>query len=355
MIALFIDDLPLGQPSKALTDALANPPAAGYTDIHVHVAGIGGGDSGCFVTDELRKSYKFPFYIRAFGATVTELQEFGDAVVVERLSKHISESKFVKRAVVLALDGVIDSSGALDRAKTQVYVPNEFVVREVAKYPNLLFGASINPYRKDALVRLQRAKEQGAVLVKWIPSLMGIDPADSKLEPFYRELVRLELPLLSHAGQERSFGHVDDSLCDPLKLELPLRLGVTVIAAHIATTGKVDGADNFERIQPLFGRYPKLYSDISSLTQINKLGYLVDALEIPALPEHLLFGTDWPLQMFPLVSPWYHFQHLRAADMQFISRQANQWDRDVLLKKALGVPEEVFTRADSILAVAPAP
>ena len=105
----------------------------------------------------------------------------------------------------------------------------------------MLYGASINPNRPDALARLEKAKSNGAVLIKWIPAIMAIDPADPNLTGFYRKLVELDLTLLTHAGQERSFAHADDKLGDPLRLELPLSLGVTVIAAHIATTGENEG------------------------------------------------------------------------------------------------------------------
>tara|TARA_Y100000588_G_scaffold311497_1_gene337567 strand:- start:338 stop:457 length:120 start_codon:yes stop_codon:yes gene_type:complete len=39
-----------------------------------------------------------------------------------------------------------------------------------------------------------------------------------------------------------------------MRLELPLKLGVTVIAAHIATTGENESMPNFERIFPLLKR-----------------------------------------------------------------------------------------------------
>lgn len=35
--------------------------------------------------------------------------------------------------------------------------------------PTLRFGASINPYRRDALELLDKAVEAGAVLMKWLP------------------------------------------------------------------------------------------------------------------------------------------------------------------------------------------
>jgi predicted TIM-barrel fold metal-dependent hydrolase len=345
LFCLLLDVIPFGAPSEALTTWQPAP----LVDSHLHVAGIGAGNSGCFVGKELAESYKFGIYLKAFGVSKEELEAQGDELIVWRVSNAISESQFVKKAVVLAMDGILDASGNVDTERTQVYVPNEFVARTVKKTENLLFGASVNPYRADALERLVEVKKQGAVLVKWIPAIMGIDPADEKIIPFYKKLVELKLPLLSHAGQERSFAHADDTLGDPLKLELPLSLGVTVIAAHIATTGTNDGVDNFKRLQPLFDKYPNLYTDISSLTQLNKLGYLKEALEKPMLVSRMINGSDWPLQFFPLVSPWYHANHARFADLQYVAKTKNVFDRDVLLKKVLGVPDEVFERTQMLL------
>lgn len=348
---LFLDKLPLGTASEKLR----LPPEKTYLDMHTHVAGIGAGNSGCFVSDELRNSYKFHFYMSAFGVSVEEVQSAGDQIVVAQLSQRVAQSKYTAQAVVLALDGVILKDGSLSTERTQVYVPNEFVAQETARYDNLLFGASINPNRPDALERLEKVKSDGAVLVKWIPSIMHIDPADPKLIPFYQKMKKLGLPLLTHAGNERSFAHSHDELSDPVRLSLPLSLGVTVIAAHIASTGEKDGVGYFYRILPMFERYSNLYTDNSSLTQINKLGYLAEALKDSRVVDRMLHGSDWPLQFFPLVSPWYQIKHLSLADAQFISGQANVLDRDVLTKKAMGVPEAVFARSREIVLPAPSP
>jgi uncharacterized protein len=320
-------------------------------DIHVHTAGIGAGGSGCFINPALRDSYKFRWYTRAFGVSREELERSGDAIVFQRIAASIKASASVQKAVVLAMDGVIDEGGELDRTQTQVYVPNDFVQGETDRYENLLFGASINPYRPDALVRLRQVKEAGAVLVKWIPATMRIDPSDPLIIPFYETLVELGLPLLVHVGQERSFGTVRDELGDPARLKLPLDNGVTVIAAHIATTGENEGEANFERLLPLFGHYANLYTDISSLTQINKLGYLYDALAVSGLSQRMLYGSDWPLQFFPLVSPWYQIGHVSIGEIREVGRLKNQWDRDVVLKRAMGVPEDVFARTRAVLKI----
>ena len=213
----------------------------------------------------------------------------------DRISESLAQSKYVSRAVLLALDGVVDADGNLDTNRTEVYVPNEFVAEMAARHTNLLFGASVNPYRRDALARLEWAKAHGAVLVKWIPPIMDIDPADPRLIPFYKKMAELKLPLLSHTGKEKSFSRADEELGDPEKLRLPLSLGVTVVAAHIASSEKYHGERGPDRLARLMREYPNLYTDISALTQINRPGSLKEALTRPEFSGRLVYGTDFPL------------------------------------------------------------
>ena len=324
-------------------------PEAKLLDIHVHTAGIGAGDSGCFISKAMENSWKLGIYLKSFGTTREELQAKGDAHVVQLISRQLAASKHVGQAILLAMDGVVDANGELDKSRTEIYVPNAFIAKETAKTTNLLFGASINPLRKDALAQLDWAKEHGARLVKWIPSIMQFDPADERLTPFYRKLVELKLPLLTHAGQERSFTHARDELCDPQRLHLPLKLGVTVIVAHIASTGANAGERDTDRLAPMMATYTNLFSEISSLTQVNKLGYLREALTRPEWQGRLLFGSDYPLINTALCSPHFYPLQLTAAERSRLSAIENPWDRDVELKQALGVPKEVFTRSRLLL------
>lgn len=344
---LFPEHVPFGTPSETLLKS-SNAP---ILDMHLHIAGLGYGGSGCFVSDELNKSYKKFFYLRAFGVSESDLRRHGDAYVVDQASELVRSSKYIDKAVVLAMDGVYDDDGTFRREKTQVFIPNEFVRDQVKKHDTLIYGASINPNRRDAIEQLRQAKEDGAVLVKWIPSIMHIDPADERFIPFYQTLRELDLPLLTHAGQERSFAHALDEYGDPQRLELPLSLGVNVIAAHIATTGTIEGEEMIDRLLPLFKKFPNLLTDISSLTQINKLAYVEQGLLNQTLTARMLYGSDWPLQFFPLVSAWYHLPRLRLADIQYIQSHSNVLDRDYLLKRALGVPESVFGQSAAFLKV----
>jgi predicted TIM-barrel fold metal-dependent hydrolase len=336
-------------PQRIAPPRIAGPPPGKILDCHVHTAGLGEKGSGCFISRPLRESFKFPIYLKAFGVTERELLEQGDAIVMDRISAKLAESKTVGAAVILALDGVMTPEGAMDSARTQMYIPNAFVAAEVRRHANLRFGASVNPGRKDALAELARVKADGAVLVKWIPSIMHIDPADPALIPFYRTMKDLGLPLLTHTGTENSFLEAEDSLCDPFRLELPLKLGLTVIAAHVGTPGKSRGQDNMERALIMMAKYPNLYADISSLTQLNKLGYLKRILPRAEIQGRLIYGTDFPLIETALVSPYYYLLRAPFSRLRQAARETNAWDRDVALKRALGVPEDVFARTAEIL------
>jgi uncharacterized protein len=327
-------------------------PAEPIIDLHCHTAGIGAGGSGCFVSPRIEQSFKFGLYLKSFGVTRTELLAQGDGLIVTRISQRVAASRYVQKAVVLALDGVVNERGELDREKTEIYVPDEFLAGEVAKHPNLLFGASVNPYRPDALARLEWARAHGAVLVKWLPAIQDIDPADERLIPFYRKLVELKLPLLTHAGDEHSFSRARDEFSDPERLRLPLQLGVTVIVAHTAAPGRYGGERGVDRLARLMREFPNCYADISSLTQITKPGSLGEALARPEFKGRLLYGTDYPLvAMRALVSPWGFPLRLTWRQMRAIAAIANPWDRDVALKQALGVPADVWTRAGRVLQI----
>ena len=324
-------------------------PDSNIIDIHCHAAGIGAGGSGCCVSPALRKSWRFPLYLRSFGVTETELHREGDGLVIRRLSETLAGSRLVSRAVVLAMDGVVGENGEPDAGRTELFIPNEFVSHEVRRYPNLLFGASINPCRLDALERLDRAAAEGAVLVKWLPSIQDIDPADKRFIPFYRRLAELGIPLLSHTGEENSFTRTRDELGDPERLRLPLAEGVTVIAAHAASNGRNAGERNHDRFIRLCGEFPNLYADISALTQVNRLGHLTRLLRHGELHERLLYGTDMPLIKTGITSPSFHAYRLSPGTVRRITAIANPWDQDVELKLALGMTEGMFANSARFL------
>jgi predicted TIM-barrel fold metal-dependent hydrolase len=318
-------------------------------DIHCHAAGIGAGNSGCFVATRLRRSWKFRYYLKAFGVTVEELQREGDRLVLRNLSARLAEAQQVHQAVIFALDGVVDARGELDTAATELYIPDAFVAEACRAHGNLLFGASVNPRRRDALERLDTAVAAGAVLLKWLPSIQGFDPAAPALRPFYRRLAELQLPLLSHTGEEESFTRADNALADPERLRPALEEGVTVIAAHCASNGRSGGERNFDRFLRLAAAWPNLHADISALTQINRLGHLQRVLAHPELHDRLHFGTDMPLPGTGLTSPWFQLGRLPLTTIRRLAAIRNPWDQSLQLMLALGLPPQVLANTSRVL------
>lgn len=319
-------------------------------DMHCHTAGIGA-DSPCFVSDALRKSWKFPFYLKAFGSSLRAIEAEGDIQLVRAISGMIRDSARVDGAVILAMDGPYADDGTLDRSRCEFYVDNRFCGEAVRQFDNLYFGASISPLRPDALEELEWSVANGAVLLKWLPSIQMFDPADRRIIPFYERLRDLGLPLLTHVGDEDSFTGARNELADPARLELALEIGVTVIGAHVASSGSREGMTNVERLARMFPTYPNLCADISTLTQWNRRKHLPAILRDERLRGRLLYGTDHPLTNTPLVTPLQYPWRLGIGPMWSTHAIANPWDRDVRLKELLGFPADMFAAVTRVLKI----
>jgi hypothetical protein len=326
-----------------------SPPPTGLLDMHCHTAGIGHCGSGAWVSDSLRNSWKFPLYLRIFESSLDELKVHGDRDVLNKIAKRLQESQYVSDAVILAMDAPYTADGEANPSAGELFVCNRWLGETLKDFARLHFGASVHPARKDAIEELRWSKENGAVLVKWLPNIKAIDPSNPAYTEYYRTLVELDLPLLTHVGAEESFSRADDRLGDPRLLKLPLECGVRVIAAHVASSGQTDGRDNIEHLLEMMPLYPNLMADISTLTQMNRTKYLPVVLNDPRLRDRLMFGTDHPLTNTPLVTPLQYPLRLTLAQLWDLWRTRNPWDRSVKLKAALGVPPDVFTRSREYL------
>ncbi len=319
-------------------------PAPPLLDMHCHCAGIGAGGSGCYLAPRLRHNWRLRFYLSAFDTSLNELQVRGDTWVIQRIADGLRQSRWIDGAIVLALDGVVDRHGQLDLDQTQIYIPNDYLAEALAPYPNLHLGASVHPARGDALARLHQAKRLGTRLIKWLPAIQHIDPAERRWIPFYETLAELDLPLLCHTGSEYAFPHRHQTLGDPQRLRLALEVGVKVIAAHAAAGGRTAGEPNLRRLSALMHAFPHLYADCSSLTQVNRLGALSRLRERPLIRERLLYGSDFPLINTPLVHPGWFLGRAPWHDIRDSLGLKSPWDRDLALKQALGLDAEQMHR-----------
>lgn len=308
---------PTGPLSKEALELIARAwkglEPARVLDTHVHVVGLGCGNTGCEVGDRLTSSLnpmeamKFSIYLQASG--VDDLTR-ADQQYIERLSGLLRSQTPHGRLLLFAFDHVYDEQGKLQVPASEFFTPNEYVVSLAKAAPDLFVPcASVHPYRPDALEVLEKAVEGGAVAVKWLPNAMSIDPSSPKCDAFYDAMVRLQVPLITHAGEEKAV-HAEDAqrLGNPLHLRRPLERGLKVIVAHCASLGTnpdLDAAagapwvDNFELFLRLLNE-PRwdglLYGELSAITQVNRVGKpLRHVLEHPELHRRMINGSDYPL------------------------------------------------------------
>lgn len=307
-----------------------------YTDIHVHaVPRVGYTEHG------LRERAIFRLLRQAGG--LTPAQDDPATAYMAILEKRLRASRFVGRAVLLALDAAHDNHGRLDTRHIGFSVPNDDVVAYCQQQPDIfLFGASVHPHRPDALEELARCKALGAVLIKWLPNSQNIDPADRRHIPFYRKLVELRLPLLCHTGIEVVLSITRQSLGTISRLRLPLDMGVTVIAAHGGSSGLVWNHRTQREYVAMLRTYPHFYGDTAGLGFPNRMGALLWWRDRPDLWDRLLFGTDYPVPFYaPLWRPFLTNETYAA-----LAAEHNPFDRMALLLEGLGLrlKPESFTR-----------
>ena len=290
------------------------------TDIHVHLAALPDGDNGCIISPKMLRRPLSRLIAWKFGFDLSKPAE-ANALYVERLLGELERSQRVHKAVLLAMDGVYDAGGNLDRARSDFLISNRYVLQVAQSRPDrFLAGASINPQRRDALDELEMVASAGAALVKVLPNAQCFDPADQRYVPFYRALGRLKLPLLSHVGYEFSLAGRDQSAGDPARLQNALEEGVTVIGAHGCSQGLFVYEPHLETVAAFVGRYPRFYLDASALTLPNRVGMLFVLKRHPEFQQRLLFGTDYPL---PVLSyPALGRRYGAAARAPYFDRQA---------------------------------
>ncbi len=341
-------------------------------DTHAHLAGTGDSGSGIYVNPAMQSVLSPGQYARRLffmnAGCAHDAPGSVDRAYVERLHNLLDGLPGTK-LLLFAFDRTYDERGKPDLAHTGFHVPDAYA-RDLARAHPRYFEwvASIHPQAPDALERLERAKREGARAVKWLPPAMGIDPASAKCDRFYAALSKHDLPLISHAGEERAVvGAEVHDLGNPLRLRRALEAGVRVVVAHCASMGEDRDLDrgangpyveSFSLFTRIFEKYPKLaYADISAMTQINRAGpALRRVIEDESWHPRLLNGSDYPL---PGVMPLFSVEQMvslrlideKAASILTEIRRHNPLLFDFVLKRALrsngkALPAGVFeTRA----------
>lgn len=296
---------------KLIDQAFSGIDASLLVDYHTHLIAIGTSVEDAFVNPRMRGGAsidRLKFQVFASASGITNLAD-ADREYVARLVRLIRSQKQHGKHHLLAFEKYYNPDGSDNPRKTNIYVPNRYVVEVARAYPDLFVPvASIHPYRRDALTELEKWARAGVRFVKWLPNAMGMDPADPAVEPFYLKMREHRMILLTHAGKEEAVeANEDQRLGNPLRLRRPLDLGLRVIAAHAASLGTCEdldrrggkGADCFELFLRMMDEpryHGLLFADISAITQYNRMpAPLSKILTRPDLHSRLVNGSDYPL------------------------------------------------------------
>jgi hypothetical protein len=314
-------------------------PAAPRLDIHVHLFGNGDSPSGCRLSKTITESPSFQFLAKSL--RLRERAKTLDDGYVLALAEQLQQSG-LQKGLILAQDAVYDRNGKPDWAKTDFYVPNDYLFQVVARYPQWMIPCvSINPDRKDAVAEVHRCAEKGARVLKIHPPIQGVDLADKKHTKFFQRCATLNVVVMVHTGHEHSAPIIDAGLASPRKLELALDQGCTVVACHCGTGRTADRPDMLPDFLDMTRKHKNLWGDTSVLGGLGRSRDLLRLLANKPVHERLLHGSDFP---FPAV-PMAFAGTIGTVEALRLQALPNLIQQDFALKEALGVGRASAERA----------
>ena len=324
-------------------------------DCHAHLIGISP-QSGGYASPKMRRSIPFQFLLRKQKLHRLKDPVAQDARYAEMLAREVRASE-IDKCVVLAFDQIFNRNGKPDSQQTYLYIPNEYVRDVAARYGDcFLYGASVHPFRPDALDELERVKANGAKLIKLLPNSQGFDPSDSRITPYYRKAGDLGLPLLFHCGYEHTIPAVNQQYGDPNRLVPALEMGVTIIIAHGGSSGRFHLKETFGDTVRLLQKFDNCYADNSAMTNFWRSQYML-AVFTPGLLERkygvssekitgkFLHGTDYPIPLTPLAFA----TRLPRAERSRMKQISNFFDLDLAIKRAVGFNDQCFLNGARLL------
>ncbi len=330
-------------------------------DGHVHLLGLGDTNSGIWINPRSLSLLNIRHYLR-FRFFLNASCPLPNMSVDEGYVARLKSLHWGHRFVLLAFDYSYNEQGQPLPDKSAFYVPNRYAAQVHKQSPDTFeWLASIHPYRKDCVEALEEAFNNGARGVKWLPPAMGMNPASPLCDRFYKAMASWDIPLLCHCGDEQAVsGTNTQTYGNPLALRRALDQGIKVVIAHCGSLGSNPDTDkspnaahvsNFELFARLMDeeRYNGLlFADISALTQINRVGTILDTV-ITRSDWHprLLYASDYPLPgVVPLTSLklLHEKQYITAEQLDVLAqlRQYNSLLFDFVLKRLIRVQGQGF-------------
>jgi predicted TIM-barrel fold metal-dependent hydrolase len=296
--------------------------------------------------------------------------QVSDRTLRDATERAIDDSE-VDHVVGLALDPVYDQNGQRREDLSHMWVDSDYILDlRQSLGDKVLLGASVHPYDPDFKNRVRKYVDQGAVLLKWLPSAQQTNLADERVRDALTFLATAKdgapLPLLLHIGPEYAILPSDprassyDFLTwtwwdrfsnifrgsekwyrpDTKKIEENLRAGLgegtVIIFAHCGLPyyapnwlKRILEHSEFKTVRRYLQDYPadsleggRCYADVSACVTPFRRSYFDVIKELPA--QSLLFGSDFPTPVFELSADVGEMM----ADLRAVLK--GQWDRIVV-------------------------
>jgi predicted TIM-barrel fold metal-dependent hydrolase len=249
----------------------------------------------------------------------------------------VTDSQYVKKICLFPVDSRLDRYGNEIHRDNTVCSHTEDVIELWRQFPDRVIPfLSVNPLRPDALELIEKYHEQGCQGAKFLQNYWGVNLHDERFIPYYVKLKTLGIPLLIHTGSEftvpsyKKYEGVD-------MVKLPLTVGVTVIAAHMALghiSHRILFYKNFSHNNATFDpdyftlldmlrKSPNLYADIAAILSPLRARALRHLSQQHDVHHKLLFGTDYPVPF----SVKLNTLDLSSKKKAEISKLTNPFDR----------------------------
>jgi predicted TIM-barrel fold metal-dependent hydrolase len=313
-------------------------------DVHCHVGLVGDEyPHWGHMSDWYRRQIEFKVML-LYGRMRAD--QVSDRTLRLATEKAIAESH-VDQVVCLALDPVYDPQGQRQENRSHMWVDNDYILDLQRSLPEkVLLGASVHPYDPAFKERVDRCVDQGAVLLKWLPSSQQIDLADGRVQAALAYLATAKagapLPLLLHVGPEYAIPSTDrrtagydclswtrwDEFVNRLRgsdrwyrprakeieanLRAGLEAGAVIVFAHCglpyyapSLLRRILEHSEFSTVSHYLKDFPadstqggRCYADVSALVTPFRRSYFGAIRKLPA--QSLLFGSDFPTPVFEL-------------------------------------------------------
>lgn len=153
-------DARLGWEAEYVIDkAFRDIPEGSFIDCHAHLAGLGKGDTGCWVNPDVLKG-KHPldrFKLMTFiNASAVEDLRFADQQYLQRFRNLVQDFPYGGKFMLLAMDKAYDKNGEASPEDSKLYVPNDIYTKFTSLTLNVI--SPVSRYIRTGETQLQNWK-----------------------------------------------------------------------------------------------------------------------------------------------------------------------------------------------------